>query len=256
MKQTNCILFCRCGAKVIADARADDLSNRLKKLDADVMELSDLCAFSVHSPQSLLDITAGYTQKVIVACYPRAVKNMLRQGGATLENVTVVNFRAFDNDEVVSTLQSDYGFEAGAANYRIEKTGLDVPAWYPVIDESRCTSCGQCARFCLFGVYKFERKKLEVTNPLNCKNNCPACGRTCPTQAIIFPRLGENSVLSGAEPVEKAQQNHGKQGSLFVLLNERNKSRLSIFREGVVQLAEDERRKALEELKNVNKKKE
>ena len=102
----------------------------------------------------------------------------------------------------------------------------------------------------MFGVYKFSKKNLEVVAPLNCKNNCPACGRTCPTSAIIFPRLPENSALSGAEPGsdEPAVAAAPKDG-LFVMLNERNKTRRSIFKNDMMQLAEDEKRKAIEELK-------
>ena len=90
---------------------------------------------------------------------------------------------------------------------------------------------------------------MTVVNPLACKNNCPACGRTCPTSAIMFPRLAENSVLAGATPGEKQAQPGGKKEGLFVLLNERNQTRKNIFRQGVVQMAEEERRKALGEFK-------
>jgi NAD-dependent dihydropyrimidine dehydrogenase PreA subunit len=133
------------------------------------------------------------------------------------------------------------------------ESGLEVPAWFPVIDTSRCTICGKCARFCLFGVYRFDRKSLEVVAPLNCKNNCPACGRTCPASAIIFPRLPENSVLAGAEPEEPG--NVASKESLSVLLNDRNRSRTNIFREGLIQLAEMDRQKALDEIQKLTTKK-
>lgn len=256
MKHTKSILFCNCGAGLIAPGRVGELSAELKKLEADVVELHDLCAFSVHDASTLEQLTAGYEQTTIIACYPRAVRNMLKQGGAGLGEFEVLNFRTNTNETIIAELKSRLSISEGEGNYSVEKTGLDVPAWYPVIDQSRCTSCGQCARFCLFGVYRFDKKKLEVVHPLNCKNNCPACGRTCPTQAIIFPRLPENSVLSGAEPLEKDKALTEKQGSLFVMLNERNKSRQSIFRQGVMQLAEEERRKALEEVRKMNQKEE
>jgi ferredoxin len=129
----------------------------------------------------------------------------------------------------------------------VQISKLDVPAWFPVIDQSLCTLCGQCARFCMFGVYAYDKKSLTVVNPLACKNNCPACGRTCPASAIMFPRLAENSVLAGAEPGEKKTAVTGKEAGLFVLLNERNQVRRNIFRQGVIKMAEAERKKALEE---------
>ncbi len=250
MKNSTVILFCRCSAGVISEKRADELADGLKHLDADVLELSDLCAFSVHGQQYLQEIASTYPRKLIVACYSRAVKNMLRQGGVDFGEFDVVNFREFRNEQVLEELKSTYLVKTGTANYQQQKTSLKVPAWFPVIDTSRCTLCGQCARFCLFGVYKYDKKSLTVVNPLACKNNCPACGRTCPASAIMFPRLSENSVLSGAEPGEQTVGTSGKQGSLLVLLNERNQARKNIFRQGVVQQAEEERRKALEELKN------
>ncbi|RKD87795.1 ATP-binding protein [Mangrovibacterium diazotrophicum] len=256
MKHTKSILFCNCGAGLIAPQRAAELSAELRKLEADVVELHDLCAFSVHDAPKLGNLTAGYEQTTIIACFPRAVKNMLQQGGARLGEFDVLNFRTLNNEAIISELKSRFSIPEGESNYLVEKTDLEVPAWYPVIDQSRCISCGQCARFCLFGVYRFDKKNLEVVHPLNCKNNCPACGRTCPTQAIIFPRLPENSVLSGAEPLEKDKTIAEKQSSLFVMLNERNKSRQSIFRQGVMQLAEEERQKALEEVRKMNQKEE
>ncbi|WP_372776434.1 ATP-binding protein [Mangrovibacterium sp.] len=253
MKHTSCILFCRCGANLISDKRADDLANSLKELDADVIELHDLCAFSVHAPQKLVEMVAGYRQKTIVACYPRAIKYLLQQGGAELGDYRVLNFRELNDESIITQLHTTHSIARGEANYRLERTDLTVPAWYPVIDVSRCTVCGQCARFCLFGVYRFKRKSLEVVNPLSCKNNCPACGRTCPAQAIIFPRLVENSVLSGALPTAISAKNEGQQSSLLAQLNQRNQARQSIFRPDVLKLAEDERQQALEEIKKMNR---
>jgi NAD-dependent dihydropyrimidine dehydrogenase PreA subunit len=126
-----------------------------------------------------------------------------------------------------------------------------VPAWYPVIDQPLCIDCGKCFKFCLFGVYTFANKELKVVNPLACKNNCPACGRNCPTSAIIFPRLKENSVLSGAEPGSDSKQAGmlTMDSSLIPTLNQRSALRRNILRAGLMEQAEAERRKALEEMK-------
>jgi ferredoxin len=185
-----------------------------------------------------------------VACYPRAVKNMLRQAGIDFGEFEVLNFKELSTEQIHTKLKDDYHVDEGEAHFQVEISDLDVPAWFPVIDEALCTLCGKCARFCLFGVYSYDKKNLKVINPLACKNNCPACGRTCPTSAIMFPRLAENSVLAGAEPGEKKAASSGKDDRLFVLLNERNQTRKNIFKQGVVQMAEEERRKALEEFKN------
>lgn len=79
-------------------------------------------------------------------------------------------------------------------------------AWYPVLDRDRCTACGQCAGFCLFGVYEIsEGGDVIVSNPAGCKDNCPACARVCPAGAVIFPKFPSPPINGGGgdagEPV-------------------------------------------------------
>ena len=73
------------------------------------------------------------------------------------------------------------------------------PRWYPLIDYSRCTGCRKCMDFCLFGVYALSDGNVVVSNPDNCKNGCPACARTCPQRAIIFPHYFADAAIAGAE---------------------------------------------------------
>jgi heterodisulfide reductase subunit A-like polyferredoxin len=247
MKQKSCIVFCRCGAGIISVNELNEIAEGLKKMDVQVYELHDLCAYSIQGQDALNAIDHKFQRKIIIACYPRAVKNMLRQGGVNLGDFDVLNFRDLSPKEIFSELETKYKIPQGEARYDVEISTLDVPAWFPVIDESLCTLCGKCARFCLFGVYSFNKKSLKVVNPLACKNKCPACGRTCPVSAIMFPRIDEKSALAGAEP-DTVSKTTGEEG-LFVMLNNRNRNRKNIFRQGLLQQAEDERRKALEELK-------
>jgi ferredoxin len=201
----------------------------------------------VNEPDVLKAIDSEFQKKIVIACYPRAVKNMLKQGGVDFGEFEVLNFKELTAVEIFSQLKEKYQIKEGKALFQKQISGLEVPAWFPVIDESRCTLCGKCARFCLFGVYTFDKKSLKVINPLACKDKCPACGRTCPTSAIMFPRLAENTVLAGDEPGNKKMT--VDTGSLLMTLNARNQNRRNIFRQGVVEQAEEERRKALEELK-------
>ncbi len=250
MEKQNCLVYCNCGAGIISNEKQHALGESFKALKIDVFELHDICAFSLNEKDVLNSLEKNYNKKFIVACYPRAIQNIFQQNKIELTNYEILNFRELSTENIVETLKEKADESTDETSYEILRSSLEVPAWYPVIDKSRCTLCGQCARFCVFGVYKYNKKSLEVVNPLSCKNNCPACGRTCPASAIIFPRLPENSVLSGAEPGSKDEpaKTEKKEG-LFVLLNERNSVRKNIFKQGVTQQAEAEKLKAIEELK-------
>lgn len=256
MDKQNCLIYCNCGAGIITEEKQDALADLFKKLNIKVFELHDICAFSLNEKEFLNSLDDEFDKKFIVACYPRAIENIFAQNKISFSNYEVLNFRELSKEKIVETLEDKLEDSFIVPDYEVKKSSLDVPAWYPVIDESRCTLCGQCARFCVFGVYKFNKKSLQVVNPLSCKNNCPACGRTCPASAIIFPRLPENSTLSGAEPgtEEKTVKPAQKEG-LFTLLNERNSTRRNIFKQGVMQQAEVEKLKAIEEFKKLQKKK-
>ena len=249
MKEKSCILFCRYSAGVISRGTLSELSAGLKLYDTDVFELQDLCALTLNEKEFFDTIEEKFDRKIIIACFPRAVKNMLRQGGIDLGDYEVLNFRENSSAQIFSTLETVFQIPRGDARYHVQVSDLDVPAWFPVIDESRCNLCGKCARFCLFGVYSFSKRHLKVVNPLSCKDKCPACGRTCPTQAIIFPRLDEQTVLAGAMPGKAGVA--VDQGSLLASLNQRNQNRRNIFRQGMIQQAEEERKKALEEFKAI-----
>lgn len=256
MKQQNCIIFCNCGAGIIAEEKQNMLGKTFKKFNADVFELHDICAFTINEKDFLNSMEKQYDKKIIVACYPRAINNIFAQNNISISNYEVLNFRELAAQEIIETLEEKLEEGSDSLKYYIKRSSLDVPAWYPVIDKSRCTLCGQCARFCVFGVYKFNKKSLEVVNPLSCKNNCPACGRTCPASAIIFPRLPENSTLSGANPGSKESKSSSvPKDGFFTLLNERNSGRRNIFKQGVMKQAETEKLKAIEEFKKLQRKK-
>jgi ferredoxin len=178
---------------------------------------------------------------------------MLAQNGLELSELEVLNFKELSVAEIELRLKADFSLQAGQASEEKIESGLDVPAWYPVIDQPLCIDCGKCFKFCLFGVYTFDNKKLKVVKPLGCKNNCPACGRNCPTSAIIFPRLKENSVLAGAEPgTEVKPKGLAADINMISTLNQRSAMRRNIFKAGLMEQAEAERKKALEEMRKNN----
>jgi heterodisulfide reductase subunit A-like polyferredoxin len=249
MENKTCIILCRCGASFVPNDKLDEISGLINKLDINVFELQDLCAVSVRESEIIRDIANNYSLKIVIACYPRAVKNMLIQAGISYEGFETINFKEFSGEQIFQKIKEKFNVKDGNAEYKVVKSTLSVPAWYPVIDDSLCILCGKCARFCLFGVYTYNGKSLKVIDPLACKNNCPACGRTCPVSAIIFPRLPEKTSLAGAEP-DRERKADG--GGLLVMLNERNRGRKSILKEGIMQLAEEERKRALEEIRHLS----
>jgi len=254
MMEKTCILFCKCGADVIPSDKSEQIREMLGRLEADVFYLEDFCGITLNRKDVVREIDRKYARKIMVACYPRAIKNLLAQNNLELSGLEVLNFRELTSPEIETKLKNEIGFSEGVARESLIESGLDVPAWYPVIDETLCTNCGKCFKFCLFGVYTFGGKQLKVINPLACKNNCPACGRNCPTSAIIFPRLKEGGVLAGAEPgTEVKSKGLAADINMISTLNQRSALRRNIFRAGLVEQAEAERKKALEELKNSNK---
>lgn len=245
----SCILFCNCGANVITSEKAKQIKLVLATLDVDLYQLNDFCGIVMSRKDFIRAINQKYDRKVMIACFPRAIKNMLAQNDLELSGLEVLNFRELSVSEIQLKLKNDCLFAEGKTSETTIESGLNVPAWYPVIDQPACTHCGKCFKFCLFGVYSFKDKQLNVINPLACKNNCPACGRNCPTSAIIFPRLKEGGVLAGAEPgKEPPTKEFAMDSSLISKLNQRSALRRNIFRAGIMEQAEAERQKALDEL--------
>ena len=244
----SCILFCNCGAGVISSEKSNQIKMMVGSFDADLYQSDDFCGIVINRKDFIRAIDQKYDRKMMVACYPRAIKSLLAQNDLELSGLEVLNFRELSVAEIESKLRNDFLFTEGKSAEASIESGLDVPAWYPVIDQPLCIDCGKCFKFCLFGVYTFGNKQLKVVNPLACKNNCPACGRNCSTSAIIFPRLKETGVLAGAEPgAEHRVKEFAMDSSLISTLNQRSALRRNIFRTGLMEQAEAERQKALDE---------
>jgi NAD-dependent dihydropyrimidine dehydrogenase PreA subunit len=62
-----------------------------------------------------------------------------------------------------------------------------VPAPEPfiLIDEARCSGCGNCLRVCLANVFKLRDKKAEVASLDRCME-CASCLFVCEPGAIDF----------------------------------------------------------------------
>ncbi|VGO17512.1 hypothetical protein PDESU_06109 [Pontiella desulfatans] len=199
--------------------------------DGQVVSIPDLCKAAAERDPVLGN---GFTE--IHACHPRAVQALFDFAGHKLSgDVEIVNHRTNPPISPSPALPLDTGGPA---------------AWYPVIDYDRCTSCGQCHDFCLFGVYeKTEAGKVVVAHPSSCKNNCPACARICPETAIIFPKVGE-SPIDGAEITDEETQKANVKinvdellgDDVYAALNARKQKRRSLLNQKKIDQALEERR--------------
>jgi len=154
---------------------------------------------------ALASLAASGPDAVLAAWLaPRAAEWVLRWrlGRDEAQAVRCFDMRAYDSGEecaaAVLAASGRGGPEAGAGTVE-DCSGAVRARWYPVVDQSRCSRCGQCVEFCLFGVYVWRDERPIVANPDQCKPGCPACARVCPKGAIMFPHHDADPRIAGLE---------------------------------------------------------
>lgn len=208
---SNCIgpvLYCGCAnTRIITDQKQSDFRKGLEACGREVVYVPDLCALAANR-DPLLGRIAGAASATVVACHPRAVRWLFHRAGTPLTagRVQLLNMRVQSGCDVLAAIahvtkdpdSACLDQAAGSGSYESAVAVPDWQPWFPVIDYDRCTNCRQCLEFCLFGVYEVGATgATEVRRPTQCKNNCPACARMCPAMAIMFPKIDEESPISG-----------------------------------------------------------
>ena len=182
-----------------SDGTPDGLAHRLSEAGFDVWLVPNLYHVAEESAlwRDLASLEGGAV--FLLPLHPRPIEALLRRHGAWRSECLAVDSRRKEAPpSFVAELSGRFGSPLGRGLIRT----LDGPVgarWYPLVDESRCTHCGSCFQFCLFGVYEMdEGKKVRIVHPDRCKPGCPACSRICPQGALIFALYEKDPAIAGA----------------------------------------------------------
>jgi NAD-dependent dihydropyrimidine dehydrogenase PreA subunit len=204
IKDNKKITICACSSReFLPKLKVAQAATELRRAGYEVEIVADLCELAITQPERMAEIA----QTTVVGCHARAMKSLFESAGA--EARSLVDLRANSVGEALiglgieseELLQSDEEILQQMESFEC-KVGTD--AWYPVLDREKCVNCGKCHDFCLFGVYSLEDGQVKVAQPLNCKNNCPACARVCPVGAVIFAKHPE-APINGGEAAAQAE---------------------------------------------------
>lgn len=207
MSQQN-IVICACASRsFISKVQVAELVATLQQAGYNVTIEADLCETAETDPARMRELVTG---NIIMGCYTRALRALAdRADCAATRNI---NIRGRRVEQILKDLNLDDAMnhdeewqarrDVALAEINAFTVKVATDAWYPILDYERCVDCGKCHDFCLFGVYSIEDGKVKVAQPQNCKNNCPACSRVCPTEAVIFPKY-ERSPINGGSASEE-----------------------------------------------------
>lgn len=248
------ILLCNCKGERISSDLLSSLESYLRKMPVTVTKVNDLCGTLQEKNEQIQNLFKRRSEYLILGCYKRSMGLLLDQSSA-LSAYTHVNLIESEKEDILSSISDFCAGTDMTPSFEEISQDSDWPSWYPVIDYTRCTSCGQCADFCLFGVYEKTADKVKVINPESCKNNCPACARICPSTAIIFPKYKYGGAIGGSEEIDEQAELKRQSmdigdflgNDIYSALEKRKAKRQSIIRQEAMNKAISEREDAMNE---------
>lgn len=253
------IIYCDCKGERMPPEVKKAVEHLLESSGSNVTILSDLCGITALSREKIQHISSEGKEIMVIGCYKRTMVLLFNQVRNNMlpENAEFLNLIEEDSESAFNKIENFFGRTKRTSVVEKINADTDWPSWYPVIDYSRCTACGQCADFCLFSVYNKSWDRVDVVNPQGCKNNCPACARICPQTALIFPKYKHGGAIGGSEEIdemaEAARQTQDVEeilgGDIYVALERRKLKRRSIIMEEAMKKAMEEKEKAIRENK-------
>ncbi|MBN1673081.1 MAG: 4Fe-4S dicluster domain-containing protein [Kiritimatiellae bacterium] len=250
------ILFCNCSNSDIIPARTKQrVLGALSGSSLEHVVVPDLCRAAARRSPALTALAQRAGGLTVVACHPRAVRWLLHAAGLAWDSARyrVLNMRTRSADAIMAELFG--GRPAPVSDPpAVAPEDDDWVPWFPVIDYDRCRNCRQCFNFCLFGAFALSSDgNVQVAEPWNCKNNCPACARICPEAAIMFPKLDEEPI-NGAEITDEQLVRANVKLNVQELLGDdvyaalgarRRQAKMRLLKKRAIERAEQEREKCV-----------
>lgn len=270
MSYTQLILVCRCRGKKGAVLEDQPLHTIIEESGIPSVFLDDLCSFAALDKEELLKYFRPQIRLLVFGCPERSLRLLLGYAGIGYEYLTISVVDRFSTDAAQQREALKSFAESNNTTERADtifhnplraRSSEDWTSWYPLIDYSRCNGCGQCADFCIFGVYEKTGSGVRVVNPQGCKDQCPACARLCPQAAIVFPKYTGGGAIGGAELIDENSERERikndtdaiAKGDIVGTLRQRAQMCADLIQKKAMERALRERDQALAENENVKK---